>query len=114
MTEINVFSVWPFGMQFPTSDMSITHGDTNHAFFKAHLAAARQAAQLMIPSWVLRDDVEYRMYFGPGAEGSPASDLYKILQMGLASYWDRPTSSWRPLLGVLQPEEKLAERLMED
>lgn len=113
MSKINIFSVHPFGMSFATSDMDITRGDTRNAFFRAHLSAARQAANLMIPSHVLRDDRgEERMGFGPGAESKPSSDLYKILQMGLASYWDHPTCSWMPTPRAIHSEEREAGKLL--
>lgn len=114
MSKINVFSVHPIGMMFATSDMSITIGDTQRAFYRAHLHAARQAAQLMIPSHVLRDDLgDQKMKFGPGAETSPTSDLYKIMQMGLASYWDWSTSSWMPVPRHEQSIQDQTERFLE-
>ncbi len=106
--EINVFSVHPFGMAFPTSDLSVTVGDMNCAFYKAHLCAARQAAQLRIPSYVLRDDMGLkRMGFGEAALSNPTSDLNKIMRLGLGSAWDYSSASWVPL--PIQEEWRVAE-----
>ncbi len=67
-------------------------------FYRAHLHAARQAAEHKITSWVTRDDTgEERYGFGLGAMFTPTTVLYQITQMGLASFWDQNVESWVPL-----------------
>jgi hypothetical protein len=96
--EIRTFTVLSGGQSFQTSDLDLMDGDTAHAFFKAHLHAARQAANLHAAFYVIRDDTGDKRYgFGSMAMLHPASYLYKIMQMGLESYWNYAETAWVPL-----------------
>lgn len=91
------FIVQPGGVSFETK---VGHnGETSgYGFSRAHLHAARQAANDKTPSWVVRSDTGSARYgFGPAAFLTPTTVLYKIMQMGLSSYWEDASQSWVPL-----------------
>lgn len=95
--ETYTFTVLPGGQSFQTSDLDLG-GDTAQAFFRAHVHAARQAASLHTAFYVIRSDTGQKRYgFGPMAMLDPATYLYKIMHMGLASYWDYASTEWVPL-----------------
>jgi len=94
-----LFITKPGGACYRTYWDESTNGvTTGDGFYKAHLHAARQAAEHKIPSWVTRDDTgEERYGFGPGAFLAPTTVLYQITQMGLNSYWCDASESWVPM-----------------
>jgi hypothetical protein len=101
----NAFTVYPGGIVFETSDLRFG-GDLNKAFFKAHLHAARQAANQKVASYVISRDLVERVGFSSDAIHIRTTYLYQIMQLGLASYWDYPTVSWLPLPAEEEENEK--------
>lgn len=100
------FIVYPSGMQFPTSDLSLGRGDLSNAFFRAHLFAATQAACSKKVSWVTRDDiVPTRCGFGPKAILMSTTALCRIMQKGLNSVYDFRTKAWHPLMEESRSDE---------
>lgn len=92
--RVTTFTVFPGGNKFYTSDLDQTVGDTSHAYLRAHLWAAEQAAERKMPHYVLSSKFgERRMGFG----NHRATVLQDILGLALSSYWDFTTDSWVPL-----------------
>ena len=95
---VYTYQVWPCGESFETSLVTNKVGDGNEAHFHAHVYAARQAAEQKLQSYVTRVDTgDARYGFDTSASFTTTSDLYKIMQMGMASCWDYHTVSWLPL-----------------
>ncbi len=91
------FITHPSGKSFESTDLT-SRGDEKDAFFKAHLHAAKHAANSRSSAWVTRSDTGDERYgFGPDAFITPTTVLYKITQMGLPSYWDDASTSWAPM-----------------
>ncbi len=107
--EFLIFTALPAGVSFETTMIVWFRaiGDENNAFFNAHLAAAKYAAEERVESYVIRSDTGSMRYgFGAGAIHTPTTALYRIMHMGLPVFFDFGTCAWHPL-----PEEEAEEEV---
>jgi hypothetical protein len=105
------FVVHPSARSFESSDLT-SRGDEKDAYFKAHLHAAKSAANSKSASWVTRSDTGSERYgFGRNAFVTPTTVLYKIMQLGLSSYWCDASTSWVPL--PIEEEDAMLDREVE-
>jgi hypothetical protein len=95
------FYVLPGMRPFHTSDVIDTatdasHGDTNDAFFNAHLLAATIAANNGHPSFVVEQgDFTKKRGFGSDAINYPNSVYGRILRRNIAAYFDFRDKVWK-------------------